>query len=182
MGLLVFSVWQTLKRISFSHFFSTFSSALLVIAGGYIFVANYVSVVVNQQAEWRTLDSLYEVSPDVFSATGWISQHTEQRDIVSMKVQRKSISVLTERRDFAGFPITIRLAGLNSDLELLKRKQVDNFALSGDCSSAQSLIDYGVSFFIVDLTNTQTPEAERCAEEMYRNKTIVIYSFKKTQD
>ena len=94
-----------------------------------------------------------------------------------MKVQRQSISVLTERRDFFGFPITIRLAGLNSDLEILKRKQVDRFAISGDCTSAQSLNDYGVSFFLVDLTNVQTPEIERCADEVYRNETIVIYSF-----
>jgi hypothetical protein len=182
LGLLVYFIRRTPKRIGFTDFLSTFSIALLVVAGGYIFVANYISVAANQQAEWRTLDNLYEIAPDVSSATAWIKQNVDQNEIVLMKIQGKSISVLTERREFAGFPITIRLAGSNSDLEIPKRKQVDNFALSGDCSSAQSLIDYGVSFFIVDLTNAQTPEIERCADEMYRNKTIVIYSFKKTQD
>ena len=116
LGLLVYFIRRTPKRIGFTDFLSTFSIALLVVAGGYIFVANYVSVAANQQAEWRTLDSLDEIAPDVSSATGWIKQNVDQNEIVLMKVQGKSISVLTERREFAGFPITIRLAGLNSDL------------------------------------------------------------------
>jgi hypothetical protein len=177
MALLAYSAWRSKRRLGFIDFVATFSVASLVIAGGYIFIANYVSRAPNQQAEWRTLDNLYVISADVSSATGWIKQHVDKNEIVSMKVQRQSISVLTERRDFVGFPITIRLAGLNSDLEILKRKQVDRFAISGDCTSAQSLNDYGVSFFLVDLTNVQTPEIERCADEVYRNETIVIYSF-----
>ena len=99
-----------------------------------------------------------------------------------MKNERHSLSVITDRRDFAGFPVTIRLSGLNSNQERNKRMQLDSFAISGDCTSAEFLREYGVSFFLVNLTNVQTPDIKRCADEVFRNKTIVIYSLNEAQD
>ncbi len=78
----------------------------------------------------------------------------------------------------AGFQITIRLAGLNSDFESERRQILSDFTSSGDCESAEGLRANEVAYVLVDLTNPETPDVERCAEEVFRNETVIVYSLK----
>ena len=182
MASLVYFVWRPSKRLGFTTLVAFFGVASLIISGGYIFAANYHFRSSRQQSEWQSADKANENSFDLASASDWIKQNSNEMEIVSMKNERHSLSVITDRRDFAGFPVTIRLSGLNSNQERNKRTQLDSFAISGDCTSAEFLRDYGVSFFLVILTNVQTPDLKRCADEVFRNKTIVIYSLNEAQD
>ena len=182
MASLVYFVWRSSKRLGFTTFVAFFGVASLIISGGYIFAANYHFRSSRQQSEWQSADKANELSFDLASASDWIKQNSNEMEILSMKNERQSLSVITDRRDFAGFPVTIRLSGLNSNQERNKRMQLDSFAISGDCTSAELLRDYGVSFFLVNLTNVQTPDIKRCADEVFRNKTIVIYSLNEAQD
>ena len=186
LGLLIASmvyfVWRSMKGFAFITFVSLFVVSSLIISGGYIFVANYYIRSSRQQSEWRSADVANKISVELANASDWIKQYSNDAEIVSMKNDRQLISVLTDRRDFAGFPITIRLNGLNSNQEKFKRKQLDRFAKSGDCTSAEFLREYGLSLFLVDLTNVQTPDIKRCAGEVFRNRTIVIYSLNESQN
>ena len=182
MASLVYFVWRSSKRLGFTTLVAFFGVASLIISGGYIFAANYHFRSSRQQSEWQSADKANELSFDLASASDWIKQNSNEMEILSMKNERQSLSVITDRRDFAGFPVTIRLSGLNSNQERNKRTQLDSFAISGDCTSAEFLRDYGVSFFLVNLTNVQTPDIKRCADEVFRNKTIVIYSLNEAQD
>ncbi len=182
LGSLVYFIWRSSQKLSFINSVAFFGVASLIVSGGYIFAANYQSRSSRQQSEWRSTDKSNEVSSDFASASFWIKQNSKESTVVTMKNERQSLSILTNRKDFAGFPITIKLTGLNSDQEIVKRMQLDSFAISGDCASAESLRDYGVSFFLVNFTNIQTPDIKRCADEVLRNKTIVIYSLNQVQD
>ncbi len=182
VGSVVYFVRRSSERLGFTTFVAFFGIASLIISGGYIFAANYHFRSSRQQSEWQSADKTNELSFELANASDWIKQNSNETEIVSMKNQRQSISMLTDRRDFAGFPVTIRLSGLNSNQEKIKRMQLDRFAISGDCTSAESLRDYGVSIFLVDLTNVQTPDIKRCADEVFRNRTIVIYSLNEAQD
>ena len=182
MSSLVYFVWRLSKRLGFTTFVALFGVASLIISGGYIFTANYRFRSSRQQSEWRSADKANEISFELASASDWIKQNSNELEIVSMKNERHSLSVITDRQDFSGFPVTIRLSGLNSNQERNKRMQLDSFAISGDCTSAEFLREYGVSFFLVNLTNVQTPDIKRCADEVFRNKTIVIYSLNEAQD
>ena len=182
MASLVYFVWRSSKRLGFTTFVAFFGVASLIISGGYVFAANYHFRYSRQQSEWQSADKANENSFDLASASDWIKQNSNEMEILSMKNERQSLSVITDRRDFAGFPVTIRLSGLNSNQERIRRMQLDSFAISGDCTSAEFLREYGVSFFLVNLTNVQTPDIKRCADEVFRNKTIVIYSLNEAQD
>jgi hypothetical protein len=35
-----------------------------------------------------------------------------------------------------------------------------------------------VAYVLVDLTNPDTPDVERCAKEVFRNETVIVYSLK----
>lgn len=53
-----------------------------------------------------------------------------------------------------------------------------DFASSGDCESAEGLRANDVAFVLVDLTDPDTPDVDRCADEVFRNETVVVYSLK----
>ena len=88
------------------------------------------------------------------------------------------MSELTDRKEFAGFDLLMRVAGSYSDYEKVKRMYISDFANLGDCESAEGLRASEVAYVLVDLTNPETPDVERCAEEVFRNETVIVYSLK----
>ena len=55
---------------------------------------------------------------------------------------------------------------------------LSDFTSDGDCGSAEGLRANDVAFVLVDLTNPDTPDVDRCADEVFRNETVVVYSLK----
>ena len=163
-----------------SKSFLVFSSISLVVACIYLFGSNYLDVSARQQSEWRTNDRNSTPTSNYLDATNWLKNNSEVVDTVATKVTSSSprISILTERRDFAGNVQTIRLAGLNSEFEGQRRQILANFTSNGDCESAEGLRANDVAFVLVDLTNPDTPDVDRCADEVFRNETVVVYTLK----
>ena len=157
-----------------------FSSMTLVISFAYIFLANYTDVSSRQQIEWRLNDADYRIRSDYLDATEWITSNSVESEVVSTSATTRSpkLSEITNRKELAGFQITIRLAGLNSDFESERRQILSDFTASGDCESADGLRANDVAYVLVDLTNPDTPDVERCAEEVFRNETTIVYSLK----
>ena len=157
-----------------------FSSMTLVISFAYIFLANYTDVSSRQQIEWRLNDADYRIRSDYLDATEWITSNSVESEVVAASVTTRSpkLSEITNRKELAGFQITIRLAGLNSDFESERRQILSDFTSSGDCESADGLRANDVAYVLVDLTNPDTPDVERCAEEVFRNETVIVYSLK----
>ena len=156
------------------------TSISLVVACGYVFFANYLGVSSRQQTEWRLNDLTHEPSGDYLDATRWITKNSAKNEVVAAQATTKSprLSEITNRREFAGFQVTIRLAGLNSEFEGQRRQILSDFTSSGDCESAEGLRANDVAFVLVDLTNPDTPDVDRCADEVFRNETVVVYSLK----
>ena len=157
-----------------------FSSMTLVISLAYIFFANYTDVSSRQQIEWRSNDADYQARSDYLDATEWITSNSVESEVVAASATTRSpkLSEITNRKELAGFQITIRLAGLNSDFESERRQILFDFTSSGDCESAEGLRANDVAYVLVDLTNPDTPDVERCAEEVFRNETVIVYSLK----
>ena len=157
-----------------------FSSMTLVISFAYIFFANYTDVSSRQQIEWRLNDADYQARSDYLDATEWITSNSVESEVVAASATTRSpkLSEITNRKELAGFQITIRLAGLNSDFESERRQILSDFTSSGDCESADGLRANDVAYVLVDLTNPDTPDVERCAEEVFRNETVIVYSLK----
>ena len=157
-----------------------FSSMTLVISFAYIFLANYTDVSSRQQIEWRLNDADYRIRSDYLDATEWITSNSVESEVVSTSATTRSpkLSEITNRKELAGFQITIRLAGLNSDFESERRQILSDFTSSGDCESAEGLRANEVAYVLIDLTNPDTPDVERCAEEVFRNETVIVYSLK----
>ena len=157
-----------------------FSSMTLVISFAYIFFANYTDVSSRQQIEWRLNDADYQARSDYLDATEWITSNSVESEVVAASATTRSpkLSEITNRKELAGFQITIRLAGLNSDFESERRQILSDFTSSGDCESAEGLRANYVAYVLVDLTNPDTPDVERCAEEVFRNETVIVYSLK----
>ena len=157
-----------------------FSSMTLVISFAYIFFANYTDVSSRQQIEWRLNDADYQARSDYLDATEWITSNSVESEVVAASATTRSpkLSEITNRKELAGFQITIRLAGLNSDFESERRRILSVFTSSGDCESAEGLRANEVAYVLVDLTNPDTPDVERCADEVFRNETVIVYSLK----
>ena len=182
---MIFAVWlrvrvNNLKLRDASKSFLVFSSISLVVACIYLFGSNYLDVSARQQSEWRINDRNSTPTSNYLDATNWLKNNSEVVDTVATKVTSSSprMSILTERRDFAGNVQTIRLAGLNSEFEGQRRQILANFTSSGDCESAEGLRANDVAFVLVDLTDPDTPDVDRCADEVFRNETVVVYSLK----
>ena len=159
---------------------AVFSSITLVISFAYIFFANYTDVSSRQQIEWRLNDADYRIRSDYLDATEWITSNSVESEVVAASATTRSpkLSEITNRKELAGFQITIRLAGLNSDFESERRRILSVFTSSGDCESAEGLRANEVAYVLVDLTNPDTPDVERCADEVFRNETVIVYSLK----
>ena len=159
---------------------AVFSSMTLVISFAYIFFANYTDVSSRQQIEWRLNDADYRIRSDYLDATEWITSNSVESEVVAASATTRSpkLSEITNRKELAGFQITIRLAGLNSDFESERRQILSDFTSSGDCESAEGLRANEVAYVLVDLTNPDTPDVERCADEVFRNETVIVYSLK----
>ena len=157
-----------------------FSSMTLVISFAYIFLANFTDVSSRQQIEWRLNDADYRIRSDYLDATEWITSNSVESGVVAASATTRSpkLSEITNRKELAGFQITIRLAGLNSDFESERRQILSDFTSSGDCGSADGLRANEVAYVLVDLTNPDTPDVERCADEVFRNETVIVYSLK----
>ena len=157
-----------------------FSSMTLVISFAYIFLANFTDVSSRQQIEWRLNDADYQARSDYLDATEWITSNSVESEVVAASANTRSpkLSEITNRKELAGFQITIRLAGLNSDFESERRRILSVFTSSGDCESAEGLRANEVAYVLVDLTNPDTPDVERCADEVFRNETVIVYSLK----
>ena len=152
----------------------------IFVSGVLISSANYIAVSSRQQAEWRTNDQSYAPSDDLSAATSWIKEKSRPSDIVATQVTSISpvVSKLANRKEFAGFWATVRLASLNSPRDSERRQILSDFMSSGDCESADGLRASEVAYVLVDLTNPETQDVERCAEEVFRNETVIVYSLK----
>jgi hypothetical protein len=160
--------------------FVVFSSMTLVVSLCYIFLANYTDISSRQQIEWRLNDADYQVRSDYLDATEWLTSNSDESEVIAARATTRSpkLSEIANRKELAGFQITIRLAGLNSDFESERRQILSDFTSSGDCGSAEGLRANEVAYVLVDLTNPETPDVERCAEEAFRNETVIVYSLK----
>lgn len=163
-----------------STYFFAASTVSLVAACLFIFVANFNEIVNRQQDEWQALDRSNAPSTDLLNATKWLNANSEAEAVVATRVTSSSpiVSSLVDRREFAGFGATVRLASLNSVNEAPRREMLSTFTGEGDCESADGLRQNDVDFVLIDLTNAETPDVDRCADEVFRNDTVVIYSLK----
>jgi len=171
---------KTLDVASRSTYFFVASTVSLVAASLTVFVANFKEISFRQQDEWQAIDLSNAPSTDLLIATSWLNANSEAEAIVATKVTSSSppVSLLVDRREFAGFWATVRLASLNSANEAPRREMLSAFTGKGDCESAKGLRQNDVDFVLVDLTNVETPDVDRCADEVFRNETVVIYSLK----
>ncbi len=162
------------------NYLLSFSMVALLVSCAFISGANYFDVSSRQQAEWRGNDQYYEPSEDLLAATAWLMSASEQADIVATSGTFSSpmVSKLSNRREFAGYVVTVRLGSLNSKFEGPRRQMLSDFTSSGGCGSAEGLRTNDVAFVLVDLTNPETPDIERCADEVFRNETVIVYSLK----
>lgn len=176
--VIVRSRWQSFGFQACPNTFLVISNMALIVGGLFLFVSNYVDVSDRQQKEWRTMDASYSVSSDFIAATNWLKLNTPGDVIVASKVSRVSprISVLTDRKEFAGVQASFRIFGEHSADYEKNYLLVDQFSMNGSCESASGLRDAEVGFFLVDLANSETPDISRCADEVFRNKLVVVYS------
>lgn len=176
---LAISAFGKLK-VSFFSLVLALGGFSVAISGLYLFTLNYNLISERQQNEWVQNDVSYMPSTDYISATRWLNSNSKYEDLIATKVTSQSpkISELTGRREFAGFELLMRVAGSYSEYERVKRQFIEDFAGKGDCESAEGLRANDVAFVLVDLTNPDTPDVERCAKEAFRNETVIVYSLK----
>ena len=145
-----------------------------------LYVQNWKGEVGQEYRSWRIIEAnYYQSNSDNSEATSWILNSTNSDSILVSKnvLNGFSLSVVTGRREFAGIPFTERLLGAHSEREKANRFAIDEFALKGNCDSSQRLRDSGANYYFVNVTESFSPDIKRCADEVFRNKTIVIYSF-----
>lgn len=176
-----FLLFKITRRRNHSFFVSlSYGLVAIGISNLFLYVQNWESEVGQEYRSWRSIEASYnQTNSDYLEATTWISQSTNTNSILASKNTLKgfSLSVMTGRREFAGIPFTERLLGAHSEREKANRFAIDEFALKGNCDSSLSLRYSGVNYFFVNLTKSFSPDVKRCADEVFRNKTIVIYSF-----
>lgn len=175
--VFVRSKWQLLGFHSCPKIFLTVSNMTLIIVGMFLFASNYVNVSERQQQEWRSFDVANAVSSDFEAATKWLKVNMRNDDVVATRATRNSpkVAVLTDHKEFAGTEKPFRIFGLHSADYKTNFQLIDQFSVSGSCESADRLRDAGVNFFLVDLSNSKTPDTPRCADEVFRNKSTVVY-------
>ena len=180
LSVYVRNKWQLLGFESCPSTFVVLSNLVLTTAGMFLFVSNYVNVSSRQQKEWRSMDKDYFVTDDFRAATTWLKINTPDDVVVASKVTRVSprVAVQTGRKDFAGVQVSFRIFGENSADYAQKYDLIDQFSKNGSCESTEGLRGVGVSFFLVDLSNLDTPDVSRCADEVFRNKGAVVYKLK----
>ncbi len=180
LSVYVRNKWQLLGFESCPNTFVVLLNLVLITAGMFLFVSNYVNVSSRQQKEWRSMDKDYFVTDDFRAATTWLKINTPDDVVVASKVTRVSprVAVQTGRKDFAGVQVSFRIFGENSADYAQKYDLIDQFSKNGSCESTKSLKGMGVNFFLVDLSNLDTPDVSRCADEVFRNKGAVIYKLK----
>jgi hypothetical protein len=156
------------------------SSVALIATGLLMSIINYDVVSSRQLKEWRSMDVEYSVSSDFAAATNWLKFNMRRNDVVATKVTRSSprVALLTGHKDFAGVPMSFRIFGDHSADYAKKYDLVDQFSKNGSCESTESLRGMGVNLFLVDLSNFDTPDVSRCADEVFRNKGAVVYKLK----
>jgi uncharacterized membrane protein len=172
--------WQSLGSQFGIQAFLTLSSVALATAGLLVSLINYSDVSSRQQKEWRLMDVEYAVNSEFAEATNWLKFNMRRDDVVATKVTRSSprVALLTGHKDFAGVQMSFRIFGENSADYAQKYDLIDQFSKNGSCESSESLRGMGVNFFLVDLSNLDTPDVSRCADEVFRNKGAVIYKLK----
>ena len=180
LSVYVRNKWQMLGFESCPNTFGVLSNLVLITAGMFLFVSNYVNVSSRQQKEWRSMDKDYFVTDDFRAATTWLKINTPDDVVVASKVTRVSprVAVQTGRKDFAGVQVSFRIFGENSADYAQKYDLVDQFSKNGSCESTNDLRALGVDFFLVDLSNLDTPDVLRCADEIFRNNGAVVYKLK----
>ena len=180
LSVYIRNKWQLLGFESCPNTFGVLSNLVLITAGMFLFVSNYVNVSSRQQKEWRSMDKDYFVTDDFRAATTWLKINTPDDVVVASKVTRVSprVAVQTGRKDFAGVQVSFRIFGENSAEYAQKYDLIDQFSKNGSCESTEGLRGVGVSFFLVDLSNLDTPDVSRCADEVFRNKRAVVYKLK----
>ena len=180
LSVYVRNKWQFLGFVSCPNTFLVLSNLVLITAGMFLFVSNFANVSSRQQKEWRLMDKDYFVTDDFRAATTWLKINTPADVVVASKVTRVSprVAVQTGRKDFAGVQVSFRIFGENSADYAKNYTLVDQFSRSGSCKSAEGLRGVGVNFFLVDLSNLDTPDVSRCADEVFRNKGAVVYKLK----
>jgi len=185
--LLALCVWAVMSRFRMSvGGFQPRTVALLVLvtiqgaACFYLASANFSAVSGRQQAEWRLNDTTLVPSQATQRAASWLKSNSKSAEIIAttMTSSSPSLATLTSRRELVGFPITIRLLGLNSDFDARDRSAVSEFGSVGSCDGAQYLQGRGVGYYWVETLNPNTPDIDRCAKEVFRDETIVIYSLR----
>lgn len=180
LSVYVRNKWQLLGFESCPNTFVVLSNSVLITAGMFLFISNYVNVSSRQQKEWRSMDVEYSVSTDFEAATNWLSSNMRRDDVVAAEVTRSSprVAVLTGHKDFAGVQVSFRIFGENSKDYAQNYKSIDQFGNNGSCQSTQELRESGVNFFLVDLSDVDTPDILRCADEVFRNKSTIVYKIK----
>ena len=160
--------------------FLALSSTALIASGLFVSFINFGDVSVRQQKEWRSMDAEYSVSSDFVESTNWLKFNMRRGEVVASKVTRSSpkVALLTGHKDFAGVTMSFRIFGENSADYANNYKLVDQFSQNGSCESTRELGKLGISYFLVDLSNLDTPDVLRCADEVFRNKGAVVYKLK----
>jgi hypothetical protein len=177
LSVLIGIKWKSLGSQSSPKSFLALSNIALIAAGLCLSFANNINVSDRQQKEWRSMDTEYSVSSDFEDATNWLKINMRRDDVLASKVTRSSpqVAVLTEHKDFAGVPMSFRIFGEHSVIYETNYKLIDEFSTKGTCESATAIDDAGADFFLIDLSNLETPDIPRCAIEVFRNKGAIVY-------
>ena len=169
--------WKSLGFTYTPKSFLALTNTALIAAGLFMSMTNYYKVSDRQQKEWRSMDVGYAVSSEFIAATNWLKANMHHSDVVASKVTRSSprVAVLTGHKDFAGVQMSFRIFGEHSAIYETNYQLIDEFSKKGSCESATALNDAGADFFLVDLSNLETSDIARCADEVFRNKGTVVY-------
>jgi hypothetical protein len=180
VGALIFIRREINLRPRFASIIIVLLSFSIPVSGLTVSVFNYGSKSQRQQNEWMMNDVTYRTSEDYVVASRWIKLNSGVNEVVATKVTSRSpnLAELTDRKEYAGFDLLMRVAGSYSNYETVKRKFIADFSVGGDCGSAEGLRANEVAYVLVDLTNPDTPDVERCAKEVFRNETVIVYSLK----
>ena len=177
VSLFIRFKWKSLGFQFKPKSFLTLSNIALIAAGLLTSFTNYDKVSNRQQKEWRLMDGEYSVRSDFQAATNWLKFNINPDDVVASKVTRSSprVAVLTDHKDFAGVPVSFRIFGEHSATYETNYQLLDEFSMKGTCESVKAVHDAGADFFLIDLSNLETPDIPRCANEVFRNQGAIVY-------
>ena len=169
--------WKSLGFTYTPKSFLALTNTALIAAGLFMSMTNYYKVSDRQQKEWRSMDVGYAVSSEFIAATNWLKANMHHSYVVASKVTRSSprVAVLTGHKDFAGVQMSFRIFGDHSAIYETNYHLIDEFSMKGTCESAMAIVKAGADFFLVDLSNLESPDIPRCAIEVFRNKGAIVY-------